>query len=135
MSDQMKEIKDQMKKIIEVGFIYNTNLCKELVENASKIQEFDAEYVKVVKYVYAGDYDEDYIYTTENNCVYVTVHYYDELAYDDNILDKILAEIEKLALDLLEFPVDLLELPDKLKQYFLGRKNVIEMLKKKKKQE
>jgi len=107
----------EMKKILEVNIGYG-DICRELIQNADVEQVYDAKSVKVIKYTYSGDYDVDYIYTREDYdmCIYVSIHYYDTIEINDEFLDPLLQQVEKLALDLLDFPVDILDLPDKLKQ-------------------
>jgi len=108
------------KKILEISVIYGADLCRELVQNADAIQVYEDKFakIKIVKYSYAGDYDIDYIYSTENHekCVYITIHYHNNIEINDEILDSLLREAEKLALDILDFPWDVLELPEKMRQ-------------------
>jgi len=111
------------KKVLEINFGYS-DLCRELVQNADAIQVYEDKLakIKIIKYSYTGDFNVDYIYTTENyeRCVYVTVYYHDNIEINDDILDALLQHVEKLALDILEFPWDVLELPERLRRMIPG---------------
>jgi len=89
---------------MEISVIYG---CREYIQNADAVAQIN----NVVKYTYVGDYDVDVIYfdSTDEKCVYITIHYGDlndvVKRIDDTldvIIDSLLKEAEKLALALLK---------------------------------